>query len=327
MTAQVYVTRPLPKAAFEKLEEAGISYEVYPEEQAIPREILLEKVKDRDGILCILTESIDGEVFDQANRAKIFANYAVGFNNIDVNEATRRGIAITNTPGVLTAATADLAWALLFSAARRIVESDHYLRQGKFTGWGPQLFLGQEISGKTLGVIGLGRIGKAFASRAAAFGMSILYTNQERDKEFENAYPYEARYTDLDELLGQSDFVSIHVPLTQETRHLIGENELQKMKSSAVLVNSARGPIVDEAALVKALKQGWIFAAGLDVFEEEPQVHPELITLPNTVLCPHIGSATFETRSRMAEMCAENIIDCLKGKKPENLVNPEVWNQ
>ncbi|MEW6235012.1 MAG: D-glycerate dehydrogenase [Candidatus Omnitrophota bacterium] len=327
MGPQVYVTRMLPQPALDRMKEAGFQFEVYPEDRAIPREVLLEKIKNRDGALCILTDAIDRDVFEQANKIRIFANYAVGYNNIDIGEATRRGIAVTNTPGVLTDATTDLAWALLFAAARRIVESDADLRQGKFDGWGPMRFLGQDVTGAVLGVVGMGRIGKAFAARAAAFQMKILYVSRKPEPEFEAAYAPSARRVELDELLRRSDFVSLHVPLSPETTHLIGERELRLMQPHAILVNTARGPIVDEGALVKALEEKWIWAAALDVYEQEPKVHPGLIGLSNAVLCPHIGSATFRTRTRMGLMAVENLIAFFSGKRPPNLVNSEIWKK
>jgi lactate dehydrogenase-like 2-hydroxyacid dehydrogenase len=327
MTAPVFVTRQIPQAALDRFTKAGIDFEVYPEDQVIPRDVLLESVKGRDAILCILTDTIDAEVFDCADKAKIFANYAVGYNNVDVDEATKRGIAITNTPGVLTDATADLTWTLILGAARRTAETDVYLREGKYLGWGPMLWLGQDVTERTLGIIGMGRIGQAVAQRAAAFRMKILYTDAADNKEFEASYPFEARRVEMDELLQTSDIVSIHVPLMDSTHHLIGEAELKKMQSHSILINSARGPIVDEAALVKALKENWIWSAGLDVYEEEPKVHPELVTLPNSLLLPHLGSATIETRTRMGEIAVDNIIACFEGKKPPTIVNETVWTK
>lgn len=327
MTARVFVTRQIPQPALDRLTKAGIDFEVYPEDQVIPRDVLLESVKGRDGILCILTDTIDAEVFDCADQAKIFANYAVGYNNVDVEEATKRGIAITNTPGVLTDATADLAWTLILGAARRTAETDAYLREGKYLGWGPMLWLGQDITERTLGVIGMGRIGQAVAERAAAFRMKILYTDTVDHKDFESKYPFECRRVDMDELLKTSDIVSVHVPLMKSTHHLIGEAELKKMQPHSILINSARGPIVDEAALVKALKEKWIWSAGLDVYEEEPKVHPELVKLPNSLLLPHLGSATIETRTRMGEIAVDNLIAFFEGKKPPTLVNESVWTK
>ncbi len=327
MAPNVFVARQIPQPALDRLRQAGIQFDVYPVDQVIPRDVLLQEVKGRDGILPILTDTIDEKVMEQADQLKIIANYAVGFNNVDVEAATRRGIAVTNTPGVLTDATADLTWTLLFSTARKVVESDAYLRAGKFNGWGPLHFLGMDVSGKTLGIIGLGRIGKAVAERGAAFRLKILYFSASRDEEFEKAYPYEAEFVELNELLLKSDFVSIHVPLTPETKHLIGRDQLNQMRSHAILINTARGPVVDEQALVDALKEQKIWGAGLDVYEEEPKVHPELISLQNTVLLPHIGSATFETRTKMGMIAAENLIAFFEGKKPPNLVNEKVWKK
>ncbi|PKK81599.1 MAG: D-glycerate dehydrogenase, partial [Thermoplasmata archaeon HGW-Thermoplasmata-2] len=229
--------------------------------------------------------------------------------------------AVTNTPGVLTDATADVAWALLFAAARRIAEGDRMVRTGKFNGWSPTMMLGQDVQGKILGVIGAGRIGTAFALKSRGFGMKVLYFARQRNEMLEKELG--AKKVPLDELLKTADFVSIHIPLTAETKHLIGERELRTMKKTAVLVNTARGPVIDEKALAKALKEKWIFGAGLDVYENEPMVNEELLSLDNVVLAPHIGSATVETRSRMAMMAVENIIAALEGKVPPNCVNPE----
>ncbi len=323
MAPNIFVARELPQPVFDRLKEAGLRYDVYPEDQVIPWDVLLKEVKDRDGILPILTDKIDSEVLEHANNAKIIANYAVGFNNIDVEEATKRGIAVTNTPGVLTDTSADMAWALIFSTARRVVESDIYLREGKFKGWGPMHFLGQEITGKTLGIVGAGRIGQATAKRAKGFNMNILYTSRSPKPEFERESG--AKHVDLHELLQNSDIVSIHLALNSETTHTIGERELKQMQPNAILINTARGPVVDESALVKALKEKWIWGAGLDVYEEEPKVHPELIEMKNVVLCPHIASATIYTRTRMGLIAAENLIAFFEGQKPPNLVNEEVW--
>lgn len=323
--AHVYVTRQIPQKALDQLEAAGITYDVYEKDEVIPRDVLLEKVQGVDGVLCILTDAIDAEVFEKADKAKIFANYAVGFNNIDLDEATKRGIAITNTPGVLTDATADLTWTLIFSTARRVVESDIFMRAGKYLGWGPLMLLGQDVTERTLGVVGMGRIGRAVAQRAAAFRMKIHYYDAEPCKEFEAEYPYETQFMPLDDVLKTSDIVTLHVPLTPETKHLISERELELMQSHAVLVNTSRGPVIDEAALVQALKKRTIWAAGLDVYEEEPKAAPGLFECENTVLLPHLGSATEETRTRMGEIAVENLIAFFKGTQPPNLLNPDVW--
>jgi lactate dehydrogenase-like 2-hydroxyacid dehydrogenase len=246
----------------------------------------------------------------------------VGYDNIDVEAATERGIAVTNTPGVLTGTTADLAWALLFATARRITEADAYTRSGRWPGWGPLQMLGMEVSGRTLGVIGAGRIGSAMARRSVGFGMKVLYDAHNRCPELEDEIG--ARRLGREELLRKADFVSLHVPLTDETHHLIGPSELDMMKSSAVLINTSRGPVVDEEALVDALRRGSIFGAGLDVYEEEPQLTPALADLDNVVLTPHVGSGTRQTRSKMAEMAATSILTVLEGGEPENCLNPEV---
>jgi len=322
MGFNVYVTRRIPDPGLDILRRECEVSDINPDDRVLTREELLAAVKGRDGVLCLLTDKIDGEVFDAAKGAKVFANYAVGYDNIDVPAATERGIAITNTPGVLTDATSDMAWALLFSAARRTAESDKYTRAGKFKGWGPMLFLGGDISDRTLGIVGAGRIGTAFAKKSVGFRMKVLYadirTNEELEKEVG------AKKVDLDTLLKEADYVSIHVPLMPETIHLIGKREFGLMKKSAYLMNTSRGPVVDEKALAKALKAGEIAGAGLDVYEKEPEVAPELLQLDNVVLAPHLGSATIETRSKMATMAAGNLVAMLKGEEPPNIVNPEV---
>lgn len=318
----VYVTRMLPQSAIDLLTE-HCEVEINPDDRVLTREELIEKVKGRDAVLCLLTDTIDGEVFDAAGpQCKIFANYAVGFNNIDLKAATQRGVIITNTPGVLTDATADIAWALLFSTARRIVESDKYLRAGKFEGWGPMLFLGRDITGKTLGIIGAGRIGANFAKKSKGFDMKVLYSDLQPNPEFEAETG--ATFVDKETLLRESDFVSLHVPLLPETKHLIGEAELKLMKPTAILINTSRGPVVDEKALVNALKTGEIWGAGLDVFENEPTLEPGLADLDNVVIVPHIASATIETRTNMGLIAVRNILSVFAGETPPNCVNPEV---
>jgi len=321
MPFNVFVTRRIPQAGLDLLKAACATVDVFPEDRAMTKEELMAAVKDRDGVLCLLNDRIDMEVLSAANQAEVFSNYAVGYNNIDVGAATKLGIMVTNTPGVLTAATADMAWALLLAAARRIPESDRYVREGKFTGWGPRLIRGYDVSGKTLGIIGAGRIGHAMVQRAAGFDMEMLYVSR-------NGKPgmrtLGAKRVELKVLLAQSDFISLHVPLTEETRHMIGKKELVHMKKGAILINTARGPIVDEDALVKALKSGHLAAAGLDVYENEPQVHPGLMTLENVVMAPHTGSATYGTRDAMAVMAAEDLLAALRGDTPEHLVNPAV---
>jgi glyoxylate reductase len=323
MGYKVLVTRILPGKALDILGRECSYLEVNREERPMSKEEIMGRIRDMDGLLCLLTDRIDSEIMDSAPNLKIISNYAVGYDNIDVNAATERGIMVTNTPGVLTETTADLTWALIMAIARRIVEADRFTREGKFRGWSPTLFLGQDVYGKTIGIIGLGRIGFAVARRALGFDMRILYYDLSRvDERIEKAV--KAQFVTLEELLRQSDFVTIHVPLTQETRHLIGERELGLMKPTAYLINAARGPIVDEAALYRALKERRIAGAALDVYEEEPKIYPGLAELDNVVLVPHIGSASVETRGRMAEMAVENLLAGLSGKVPPNLVNPEV---
>ncbi len=320
---RVFVTRRIPEEGINVVMQF-CETEVSDFDGVLPRDILLERVKDKDGILCLLTDTIDKEVMDAAgSNLRVISNYAVGFNNIDVGEATRRGIMVTNTPGVLTETTADLAWALLMSIARRIVEADKFVRAGKFRGWEPLLLLGTDVYSATLGIIGFGRIGQAMARRASGFRMKVIYHDLQRVP-LQVEEELRASYRALPELLSEADFVTIHVPLTPQTHHLIGEKELKMMKKEAYLINTARGPIVDEKALVLALREGWIRGAALDVFEKEPEVEPELLKLDNVVLAPHIGSATHATRTKMAIMAAGNLVKALQGEVPPNLVNPEV---
>lgn len=320
---KVYITRRIPEPGIEMIRKEH-EVEVNPYDRVLTREELLQAVKGKDGILCLLTDKIDAEVFDAAGpQLKVVSNYAVGYDNIDVNEATKRGIVVTNTPGVLTETTADLAWALILATARRVVEADKFTRAGRYEGWAPMLFLGQDVHGKTLGIVGMGRIGQAVARRAKGFNMKVLYNDIRRIPE-DLEKELNATFVSLDELLEQSDFVSIHTYLSPETYHLINEERLKKMKKTAYLINTARGPIVDENALVKALKEGWIAGAGLDVYEFEPKLVPGLAECENTVLLPHIASASIETRTKMATMAAENLLAVLAGKMPPNPVNPEV---
>jgi len=321
MKPKVYVTRRLPQPALDRLEEV-FEMEVNPEDRVLTRAELLANVKKCDVLLCLLTDTIDGEVMDANPNLKGISNYAVGFNNIDVDAATARKLPVCNTPGVLTDTTADMAWALMFAAARRVVESDVFTRAGKFKGWGPMMFLGLDIYGKTLGVVGTGRIGDAVARRTVGFNMKVLYYDVVPNEKLEQDIG--AKRVELDELLKEADFVSIHVPLMPETRHIIGERELKLMKKTAVLINNSRGPMVDEKALIEALKSGEIAYAGLDVFEDEPELAPGLAELDNVVLTPHTSSATVETRTKMGMLAAENAIAIIEGKRPPHIVNPEV---
>jgi lactate dehydrogenase-like 2-hydroxyacid dehydrogenase len=302
---------------------ADFDVTVNPEDRVLSREELIASARGKDAVLCLLTDSINGELMDAVPTVKIFANYTVGFDNVDLEAATQRKIVVTNTPGVLTGTTADMAWTLLMSAARRVVESDKFTRAGKFKGWAPMVFLGVDIHYKTLGIIGMGRIGQAVAWRSRGFDMKILYTDRKRIP-FELEKMLRATFVTLDELLRESDFVSLHVPLRRSTRHLIGKKQLEMMKKTAVLINTSRGPVVDEKALVEALKTRKIFSAGLDVFEDEPALAPGLAELDNAVLVPHIASASIDTRSKMATIAAGNIVAFINGEKPPNILNPEV---
>ena len=322
---KVFVTRRIPEPGLEMLREK-CEVEVNPEDRVLTKEEIIEGVKGKDALLCLLTDDIDEEIMDANPNLKVISNYAVGFNNIKVEEATKRGLPVTNTPGVLTETTADMAWALLMAVGRRIVESDKFTRAGKFKGWGPMLLLGYDIYGETLGLVGLGRIGEAMVKRAHGFDMKVLYYDANR-RSPEDEKELGIEYRELDQLLAESDYVSLHVPLLPSTHHLIGERELGLMKKTGILINTARGPVVDEKALVKALQDGEIAGAGLDVYENEPALEPGLIDLDNVVLAPHTASATRETRTKMATMAAENLLAALEGKIPPNIVNPEVYNK
>lgn len=318
MLPRVFLTRYIPEEGLRILRERT-SLTVSPHDRLITKAELLEAVRNAEGLLAMLTDPVDAEVIAAAPDLKVIANYAVGYNNIALDAARERGIAVTNTPGVLTDATADIAFALLIACARRIAEGDRWMRSHPFDGWAPLHFRGMDLAGKTVGIIGAGRIGNAMARRCAlGFGMRVLYHSRRRNAEMEHAC--NARATELDSLLREADFVTLHVPLTPETRHLIGERELELMRPSAVLVNTARGPVVDEAALIAALQRGRIFAAGFDVYEHEPAVPDALRQLENTVILPHIGSASYSTRARMAVMAAENLVAVLEGREAPNRV-------
>ncbi|MFW3146706.1 MAG: 2-hydroxyacid dehydrogenase [Thermoplasmatota archaeon] len=318
---KILVTRTIPRIGLDMLSRIG-ELDIWEEEGPIPRDELLKRIRDADALLSLLSDRIDGEVMDAASDLKVIGNYAVGCDNIDIREATSRRIPVVNTPGVLTDATADLAMALLLASARRIAEGDRYVRSGSFKIWGPKLMLGKDLGGSVLGVVGAGKIGEAVMRRAKCFGMDLAYHSRSRRADLEDELGI--RYMELDELLRASDFVSLNCPLTPETHHLIGERELSIMKRDAILINTARGPVVDEQALCNALKSGTIGGAGLDVFEREPEIYAPLMDLENVTMVPHVGSATIRTRNRMAELVAGGITDCLGGRKPENLVNPEV---
>ena len=316
MSRRVLVTREIPTAGLRLLEDFDVTI---LSERPPERGELLEAVKGASGILATLTEQVDAELMQAAGEdLKVIANMAVGYDNVDLEAARERGVVITNTPEVLDETTADTAFMLLLAAARRLGEGERIVRSGRWEAWGPKMLIGPDVWGKTLGIVGFGRIGQAMARRARGFDMEVFYTARSHKEDAENELG--ARYAELDELLQTSDFVSLHTPLTEETRHLIGAGKLKKMKPESVLVNTSRGPIVDEGALADALAQGRIFAAGLDVYEEEPEVHPRLLELENVVLAPHIGSASIETRDKMATLAAENISAVLRGEKPKTPV-------
>lgn len=318
----VYVTRAIPEENIEELRK-HFDVEVNPEDRALGKEELKQKLKGRHAAISLLTDTIDGEVLDAAGpQLRIVANYAVGFNNFDVAGATRRNVVLTNTPGVLDDATATHTMTLLLATARRIAESDKFVRDGKWQGWAPMFFVGLDVERKNLGIAGLGRIGKAVAKRARGFDMNIIYSDVKRDADFEKASG--ATYVDKDTLVRESDFLTMHVPLTDKTHHYIGAKELKAMKKTAVLINASRGPVVDEVALVQALKNGEIWGAGLDVFEDEPKLASGLVDLPNVVVVPHIASATPQTRIAMGEIAVGNIVKVLNGQVPDTCVNPEV---
>ena len=322
---KVFVTRRLPEAGIALLKKT-CDVRVNPEDRPLTREELLAGSADADAVAGLLTDRIDGEFFDAAGKLKGYANYAVGFDNIDVPEAARRGLPVSNTPDVLTAATAEMAWTLLFAAARRLIEAVDLMRSGTWSGWGPLQFIGADVSGKTLGVVGAGRIGTAMAGMSRGFDMRVLYAlspNGRRNETLERELG--AKGVSFDDLLTESDFISIHVPLTPQTRHMFDAAAFGKMKNTAVLINTGRGPVVNEADLVKALNTGEIAAAGLDVYEFEPATADGLAALKNVVTAPHIGSATVSARNAMSVLAAENILAMLAGEKPPSCLNPEIF--
>lgn len=319
---KVFLTRELPSEVMKRLEKETV-LEVNGEDKVLSKEEIIQGLKGKDALLCLLTDSIDEEVLSADPALKIVANYAVGYNNIDIEAATARGIPVSNTPGVLTETSADLAFALIMAVSRRVVEADAYLRSGKWGGWGPLQFLGPDVYGAVLGIVGLGRIGKAVARRGQAFGMKVKYWNRTRLSAQEEQQEG-LEYLPFEDLLRTADFVSLHVAFAPETTHLISDPELKMMKPEAVLINTSRGAVVDEKALVKALKEGQIWGAGLDVFEHEPAVEAELLTMKKVVLLPHLGSASVATRTKMGMMAIDNILAAWRGEKIPNLVNSEV---
>lgn len=319
---KVYISRRIQDAGMGLL-DGRVDYEVWEEIGPVDRHVLLEKGADADGLLVTLSDRIDDELLAACPGLKVVSNYAVGYDNIDVGAATRRGVMITNTPDVLTNATADIAFTLILASARRVVEANAFLRSGDWVTWHPNLLLGADVSGAVLGIVGMGKIGEAVARRAKGFDMTILYVNRSPREDAERVLG--ARKVSLEAMLEECDFISLHCPLSDETRGLIGENELRRMKKTAFLINTSRGPVVDQRALFRACSEGWIGGAGLDVFEKEPVPLDEpLLTLPNVTTLPHLGSATVKAREGMARKAAENLLLALEGKRPVDLVNPEV---
>ncbi|OPY87674.1 MAG: putative 2-hydroxyacid dehydrogenase [Smithella sp. PtaU1.Bin162] len=319
---KILVTGNLPDNVIEPLKEK-YSIEMNHENRPLDHQMLLAQIKDKQGLLSMLNDNISEEVLACAPHLKMIANFGVGYNNIDVRAATARGIMVSNTPGAVTNATAELAFALILAVSRRVVEGDRMVREGRFKYWAPMTFLGREVTGKTLGIVGMGKIGKALAVRGRAFDMRILYYNRKRVPP-EEEKNLAAQYADLKTLLTEADFVSLNVPLTNETKYLIGKEELSLMKPTAFLINTARGPVVDEKALVEVLRSGKIAGAGLDVYENEPALAPGLAELEDVVLLPHVGSGTIETRVNIGKLAVDNLMAGLSGNIPPNLVNPEV---
>lgn len=317
---KAFVSKPLFPSACKVLEQ-HVEAEYWTEPDRIPRAELLKRAVGKDALICLPTDKIDGELLDAAPTVRLVASVSVGYDHIDVDACTKRGVMATNTPGVLDDSTADLAWGLLMSVARRIVEGDAWTRSGTWTGLAFDTFLGADVWGKTLGIIGLGRIGREMARRASGFKMRVMYNNRNRAPEAIES-ELRAEYVGMDDLLRQSDFVSLHVPLMPATRHLISDQSFAKMKPSAFLINTTRGPVVDEGALVAALEGKKIAGAGLDVYEHEPKVHPGLLGRKDVVLAPHIGSATVETRTKMAQLAVDNAVAFFTGRKLPSPINP-----
>jgi glyoxylate reductase len=322
MKPKVFVSRMIPQEGLD-IVLAACDADVNTPDAHLSQAQLIERVHGKEGLLCLLTDEITDDILAASAQLKVVANVAVGFNNIDVQAAIRRKIIVTNTPGVLDATTADFAWCLLLASARRLVEADRFTRAGQYKGWGITLLCGDDIYGKTLGICGLGRIGRGVAKRARGFEMRLLYTDAVRaPAEVERELG--AQYVDKETLFRDADFVTLHVPLLPETHHYVSVKELKRMKKTAHLINASRGPVIDEAALVQALRERWIAGAGLDVYEHEPELSPGLVELDNVTLAPHIASASVETRTKMAVMAATNLVEALQGRRPPNLVNPEV---
>lgn len=319
---KIFITRHIPESGIHMLKDAGHEVTVSSLDRALHKDELIAELsrKEYDAVLCLLTDTIDEEVFEVAPKAKIFANYAVGYNNIDLEEAKRRGVIVTNTPGVLSETVAEYTFALILSVLHRIPEADRFTRKGAFEGWAPELLLGNNLRGKTLGIVGTGRIGSEVVRLSKAFGAEVIYTDLKRNEVLEKETGA-VFVQEVDDVFKKADIVSLHVPLLESTRHLADRDRLALMKKGSYLINTSRGAVVDEKALVAALKEGRIRAAGLDVFEHEPKLSAGLIEFPETVLTPHIASATEGVRGQMAELAAQSIIDTLAGKKPKHVVS------
>lgn len=319
---KVYITRKIPEAGINKLREKRYEVDVNSEDKVLSKEELISALKQKpyDAVLCLLTDKIDKEIFEAVPTAKIFANYAVGFDNVNLAAAKEKGVMVTNTPGVLTETVAEHTFALMLAIARRIAEADKFTKAGNYKGWAPMLLLGTDLSHKTLGVVGLGRIGSQVAHFSVkGFDMKVIYYDVSRNEQFEKEYGAQYK-ANIDDVLKEADFISIHVPLLDSTKHLINRQRLSIMKPSAYLINTSRGPVIDEKALVEALKNKTIKGAALDVFENEPSLAPGLAELENVIITPHIASATEETRSKMSDLAADNIIEALEDRTPPNLV-------
>lgn len=323
---KIFVTRKIPGDSLEKLDSSGHEVNISDLGRPLTPEELLGGIKGVDAILSLLTDKIDGDVMDAAGPSlKIISNYAVGFDNIDIEAATKRGIIVTNTPSdEVNEAVAEHTWALILALARRVVEADEATRRGSYKGWEPDIFLGTNLIGKTLGIVGMGRIGSMVARRASGYRMKVLYNKHTPDPQAEQELG--VKFADLDELYSQSDFITLHVPLNDETRHMINKDAFAKMKKGTYLVNTARGPVVDERDLINALASAQLAGAGLDVFDNEPNISPELINNQRVITTPHIASATWEARNKMGEQAVSAILDLLSGSKPQNIVDEKAWD-
>lgn len=324
---KIFVTRKIPGMALNKLKSSGHEVEISKFDRPLTSEELLERGKGADALLTLLTDKINAEIIDAIGpQLKIVSNYAVGFDNINIEDATKKGVVVTNTPSSeVNEAVAEHTWALILSLARRIVEADEATRRGAYKGWEPDIFLGIGLLGKTLGIVGLGRIGSMVARRSRGHEMKVLYNKRSRDEKAEKELGVE--FAELDALLSQSNFVTLHIPLTEETRHFINKDKLYKMRKGSYLVNTSRGSVVDEHDLVDALRDGHLAGAALDVFDNEPNIDPELIGFENVILTPHIASATWEAREKMGEQAVSSILDVLSDRKPSNVVNEDVWEK